>query len=56
MVFYHLLSIFFALSHLSVCFYVCINSCNKLDLLVNNGISLVLGTLRNAEYERQDAE
>jgi len=56
MVFYRLLSIFFASSHFSVCFYVWINSCNRLDLLVNNGISLVLGKMRNCVMQNTNGK
>ena len=56
MVFYRLLSIFFASSHFSVCFYVWINSCNKLDLLVNDGISLVLVKMRNCVMQNTNGK
>jgi len=47
---------FFALSHFSVCFYVWINSCNKLDLLVNDGISLVLVKMRNCVMQNTNGK
>jgi len=47
---------FLASSHFSVCFYIWIKSCNKLDLLVNNGISLVLGKMRNCVMQNTDGK
>ena len=44
--------LFCALSHFSMCFYVWINSCNKLNLLVNHRISLVFGRMRKIRAAR----
>ena len=39
-----------------MCFYVWINSCNRLDLLVNNGISLELGNMRNCVMQNTNSK
>ena len=39
-----------------MCFYVWINSCNRLDLLVNNGISLELGKMRNCVMQNTNSK
>ena len=37
-------------------FYICINSCNRLDLLVNNRISLNLGKMRNCVMQNTNGK